>query len=574
MAALERLLDATRAGHGSALVLQGEAGIGKTALLQFASDYATGFRLLRAEGAEFELELAFAALHQLCLPVLERLEDLPWPYRDALTAAFGLRAAPAADPFMVGAGLTSLLSDAANEGPLLCVIDDAQWLDQASARALAFAARRIDGERVAMLFARREARPGDALQGLAGLELDGIDEDDARALLAREVHVALDADVVARIIDEARGNPLALLELPRGERPADLAGAFALSHRQTVSATIEASFRRRFEQLPPDSRRLLLLAAAEPLGHLSLLRAAAERLGLSLDAAAPAETGGLVELGGQVRFRHPLARSAVYLAATPAERREAHRALGEATDPERDLDRRSWHLALASAEPDEAVARDLERSADRANARGGVAAGAAFLELATQLTPDQARAASRALVAARAKFEAGDPEAASRLLAVTEKHSQDELEAAAVGALRARAAFGVTRGDAAAAQLLSAAIGLASLDEGQARETFMEAFAAAMYVGRFSSAGGMTAVALAVRECVRVPAHASPVDLLLEALTSREIDGYVFAAPAVRRAVDAFVAEADPAPPTLRWMWMAAILATDLWDEQAWQTLS
>src|SRR5580693_4570645 len=489
LAALERLLDEARAGRGGALVLQGEAGIGKTALLQFASDHATGFRLLRAEGAEFEMELPFAALHQLCLPVLERLEFLPEPQRDAMTAAFGLRVAPAPGPFMVGAGLTSLLSDVADEGPLLCVLDDAQWLDQASARALAFAVRRIDGERVAMLFARRDARPGDALQGLPSLELDGRGEDDARALLASEVHVALDVDVVERIIDEARGNPLALLELPRGGRPADLAGAFALSNRQTVSATIEASFRRRIEQLPPRCRRLLLLAAADPLGHLPLVRAAAERLGLDLEAAAPAEADGLVELGRQVRFRHPLARSAVYLAATPAERREAHRALGEATDREHDLDRRSWHLALATAGPDETVAQDLERSADRAKARGGVASAAAFLELAAQLTPDHARTASRALVAARGKFEAGDHEAASRLLTVTEKHSHDELEIAMVGALRARVAFQATRGDGAAAQLLRAAVGFASLDDAQAREMFMEAFAAAMYVGRFSSAG-------------------------------------------------------------------------------------
>ncbi|HEX4260735.1 MAG TPA: ATP-binding protein, partial [Acetobacteraceae bacterium] len=576
MAALERLLGAARAGHGRALVLQGEAGMGKTALLQFATEHAASFRLLRAEGAEFEMELAFAALHQLCLPVLQRLEHLPGPHRDALTAAFGLRAAPAPDPFMVGAGLTSLLADVAGKGSLLCVLDDAQWLDQASARALAFAARRIEGERVTMLFARRAARPGDVLQGLPCLELDGIGEDDARALLASEVHVTLDVDVVDRIIDEARGNPLALLELPRagGERPADLAGAFALSHRQTVSATIEASFRRRIEQLPPDSRRLLLLAAAEPLGHLPLLRGAGARLGLDLQAAAPAEADGLVELGRQVRFRHPLARSAVYLAATPAERREAHQALGEATDRERDLDRRSWHLALASAGPDEAVAQDLERSADRANARGGVASAAAFLELAAQLTPDQTRAASRALGAARAKFEAGDHEAALRLLAVTEKHSRDELEIATVGALRARAAFRATRSDAAAAQLLHAAVGIASLDEAQARGTFMEAFAAAMYAGRFSSAGGMTEVAEAVRGSVRVPSPASAIDLLLEALTAQAIDGYVLAAPVLRRAVDAFVAEADPAPAALGWMWMVAVLATDLWDEEAWHTLS
>jgi DNA-binding CsgD family transcriptional regulator/DNA-binding MarR family transcriptional regulator len=574
LAALEHLLDATRAGHGGTLVLQGEAGIGKTALLQFANNHATGFRLLRAEGAEFEMELPFAALHQLCLPVLERLEYLPEPHRDALTAAFGLRSASAPDPFMVGAGLTSLLSDVANEGPLLCVLDDAQWLDQASARALAFAARRIDGERVAMLFSRRDASPGDALQGLPCLELGGMDEDDARELLASEVHVALDVDVVDRIIDEARGNPLALLELPRGGRPADLAGAFALSHRQTVSATIEASFRRRIEQLPLRSRRLLLLAAAEPLGHLPSLREAAERLGLDLKSAASAEADGLIELGRQVRFRHPLARSAVYLAATPAERREAHLALGETTDPELDFDRRSWHLALASAGPDEAVAQDLERSADRANARGGVAAAAAFLELAAQLTPGQARAATRALGAARAKFEAGDHDAASRLLTVTERHSQDGLELATVGALRARAEFQTTRSEAAAARLLRAAVRIASLDEAQARETFMQAFAAAMYVGRFSSAGGMTEVAEAVRESVRVPSHASPIELLLAALTAQELDGYVLAAPALRRAVDAFAAEADPAPATLEWMWMAAILATDLWDEEAWRTLS
>jgi DNA-binding CsgD family transcriptional regulator len=574
LAALERLLDATRAGHGGTLVLQGEAGIGKTALLQFASDYATGFQLLRTEGAEFEMELPFAALHQLCLPVLERLARLPEPQRDALTAAFGLRAAPPPDQFMVGAGLTSLLSDVGSKSSLLCVLDDAQWLDQASARALAFAARRIDGDRVAMLFSRREAGPGGTLQGLPCLELGRIGEVDARALLASEVHVGLDVDVVDRIIDEARGNPLALLELPRGERPLDLAGAFALSKRQTVSATIEASFRRRIEQLPPESRRLLLLAAAEPLGHLPLLHGAAERLGLDLKAATPAEAGGLVKLGRQVRFRHPLARSAVYLAATPAERREAHQALGEATDPDLDVDRRAWHLALASAGPDEAVAQDLQRSADRASSRGGAASAAAFLELAAELTPDHARAASRALAAARAKFEAGDQEAASRLLAITERHSHDELELASVGALRARAEFQATRSGPAAARLLRAAIGIASLDEAQARQTFMEAFAAAMYVGGFGSVGGMTEVARAVRGSVQVPRPASSIDLLLEALTAQEIDGYVVAAPALRRAVDAFVAEADPSPATLSWMWMAAILAADLWDEEAWQELS
>jgi DNA-binding CsgD family transcriptional regulator len=574
LAALEQLLDRVRAGHGGALVLQGESGIGKTALLQFASDYATGFRLLRAEGAEFEMELPFAALHQLCLPVLERIECLPEPQRDALAAAFGLRSAPALDPFMVGAGLTSLLSDVGAQSSLLCVVDDAQWLDQASAQALAFAARRIDGERVAMLFSRRDARPGDALQGLPCLEVGGIGEVDARALLAGEVHVALDVEVVDRIIDEARGNPLALLELPRGERPADLAGAFALSKRQTVSATIEASFRRRVQQLPADSRGVLLLAAAEPLGHLLLLREAAAVLGLDLAAAGPAEADGLIELDGQVRFRHPLARSAVYLAATPAERRQAHRALGEATDRDLDFDRRSWHLALASAEPDEAVALDLERSADRANARGGVASAAAFLELAAELTPDQARAASRALAAARAKFEAGDQEAVSRLLAVTERHSQDELEHAMVDALRARAAFQATRGGAAAAGLLRAAVKIASLDAAQARETFMEAFAAALYVGGLSNAGGMAEVARAVRGSVRPPPRATPVDLLLEALTAQEIDGYVLSAPTLRRAVAAFAAEADPAPATLGWMWLAAILATDLWDDKAWEMLS
>src|SRR6266699_954425 len=383
---LDRLLADVRAGRSRALVVRGEPGIGKTALLGYAADTAQDFRVAHAGGVESEMELPFAALQQLCGRMLDRLDQLPAPQRDALGVAFGLRAGSVPDRFLVGLAVLGLLSDVAASQPLLCLIDDAQWLDQASAQVLAFVARRLDAESVVMIFGTRDSGPGNDLAGLPELVLTGLPDADARPLLASVLPGRLDERVRDRIIAESGGNPLALLELPHGVTVAELAGGFGVAG-ELLAGRIERSFLRRIAPLPAVTRRLLLLAAAEPVGDPALLRRAAGNLGISADAAAPAEADGLLTVAARVTFRHPLVRSAVYHAAPAADRRRAHRAIAEATDPGTDPDRRAWHRAQAAAEPDEDVAAELERSAGRAQARGGLAAAAAFLERASELSP-------------------------------------------------------------------------------------------------------------------------------------------------------------------------------------------
>ena len=306
----------------------------------------------------------------------------------ALATAFGLSTGTPPDRFIVGLAVLGLLSDAAHE-PLLCLVDDAHWLDRVSAQVLAFVARRLQAESVALLFATRTTSDDDPLTGLPELLLDGLSNADARELLISATPGRLDDRVAERIVAETHGNPLALLELPRTATPAELAGGFGLPATLPLPGRIEESFRQRIERLSPETHRLLLLAAADPVGDPALLRRAAALLGIRLEAAEPAEAAGLLQLGGQVRFHHPLVRSAVYRAAAPEDRRQVHRALADATDPEVDPDRRAWHRAQAAAEPDEDVASELERSADRAQARGGLAAAAAFLERAAMMTPDR-----------------------------------------------------------------------------------------------------------------------------------------------------------------------------------------
>ena len=382
--ALERLLAAVRGGQSRVLVVCGEPGVGKTALLESAIGSASGFRILRAVGIESEMELAFAALQQLCAPMLDRLDRLPAPQQNALGVAFGLGVGDAPDRFLVGLAVLSLLSEAAEEQPLVCVVDDAQWLDRASAQALVFVARRLLAESVALVLVTREA--GDELEGLPKLVVEGLRDGDARALLGSAVRVPLDERVRERLVAETRGNPLALLELPRGLTPAELAGGFGLPDALPLSGRIEDSFRRRLAGLPADTQRLLLVAAAEPVGDPVLVWRAAGRLGIGVQAAA--DTDGLLAIGASVTFRHPLVRSAVYRAASPEDRQVVHRALADATDPEVDPDRRAWHLAQATPGFDEDIASELERSAGRAQARGGLAATAAFLERASALTPE------------------------------------------------------------------------------------------------------------------------------------------------------------------------------------------
>ncbi|MDX6631013.1 MAG: hypothetical protein QOH00_3259, partial [Gaiellales bacterium] len=409
---LDRLLAAVRGGESRVLVVRGEPGVGKSVLLEYMVGQASGCRVERGTGVQSEMELAFAGLQQLCAPMLDRLERLPAPQRDALSVAFGLSAGGAPDHFLVSLATLSLLAEVADERPLVCVVDDAQWLDRASAQTLAFVARRLLAESVALVFALRAPGEEQELARLPELLVKGLSDSDSRALLDSAIHGRLDERVRERMIAETRGNPLALLELPRGLTPANLAGGFELPDTMPLTRRIEQSFLQRLQSLPDDTQRLLLTAAAEPVGDVTLLLRAAERLGTGVEATAAAETAGLCEFGGRVRFRHPLVRSAVYRAASPEERRSVHRALAEATDPDADPDRRAWHRAQATPGPDEDVAADLERSAGRAQSRGGLAAAAAFLEQATSLTPSPARRGERALAAAQAKHQAGAPNAA------------------------------------------------------------------------------------------------------------------------------------------------------------------
>src|ERR687890_331032 len=346
---LSTLVAAAKAGRSQVLVLRGETGIGKTALLDVVLDRAAGCRVARAAGVESEMELAFAGLHQLCSPHLDRLGKLPDPQQEALGTAFGLRSGSTPDRFLVGLAVLTLLSEVAEERPLVCVVDDAQWLDRASAQALEFVARRLVHERVAMVFAVRASDEEPQLSGLPELVVRGLGAGDAAALLESAVPGALDPRVRDRILAESHGNPLALLELPRALSATDLAfGGDAGPGATPLVQRLERGVLRQVGSLPEPSFRLLLTAAADPTGDLPLLWRAAERLGIEPGAAAAAEAPGLVELRDRVRFRHPLVRSAVYRAGTPAGRREVHRVLADVTDPGLDPDRRAWHRAGAA----------------------------------------------------------------------------------------------------------------------------------------------------------------------------------------------------------------------------------
>jgi AAA ATPase domain len=570
--ALERLLDAIRGGESRALVLRGEAGVGKTALLDHAIERATGFRVARAAGVQSEMELPFAGLHQLCASMLDRLGCLPDPQRNALGTAFGLAAGSVPDLFLVGLAVLSLFSEVAVEHPLLCVVDDSQWLDRASARALAFVARRLGQEAVALIFAVRE--PSEELERLPELLVEGLKNGEARRLLGTLVGWPLDERVCDRIVAETHGNPLALLELPRGLKPGEPVGGFWLPVALPLSGRIEESFRRRLEQLPTDAQRLLLVAAAEPVGDPVLLWRAVERLGLSREAGVDAETAGLLEISARVRFRHPLVRSAVYGSASPEARQEVHMALAEATDPRLDPDRRAWHHAQAATGPDEEVASELERSAGRAQARGGVAAAAAFLERASVLTLDPARRTELALMAAQTKYEAGALEDAVALLATAETGSLDALERARVHLLRGQIAFAARRGSDAPPLLLGAARELEAVDPRLARATYLDALTAALFAGRLATGSSALEVARAALAARSSPQPTRASDLLLDGLALQITDGPTIGTPVLKRAVGAFREEEMATEDVIRWLWLAGRAAGFIWDYDGWDTLT
>jgi len=571
-ARLDQLLAEARLGQSGVLVLRGEAGIGKSALLDYAAERAEGCRVLRATGVEWEMELPFAGLHQLCVGLLDGHERLPAPQRDALETAFGLSAGAQPDRFLVGLAVLSLLSDAAAEHPLVCVVDDVQWLDRSSAQVLAFVARRLAAESVVLLFAERESAGLEELAGLPELRLGGLPDASARELLASVIAAPVDERVRDRILAEARGNPLALLELPRGSSPAVLAGGFGLPGDGSLPDRIEASFRQRVRQLPAPTQRLLLLAAGDPTGEPALLVRAAAELGIPTEELAPAEADGLLDLGMQVAFRHSLLRSAIYRAAPTEDRRAAHLALAAATDSEIDPDRRAWHRAHATVGPDEDVAGELEQSAGRARARGGLAAAGAFLERAAALTANPGRRARRALEAAATKQLAGEPQSALTLLATAGAGPLDLVDKAMLRRLHGQIFLDLRRAAEALPLLVDAARQLETVDPGLARDTYLEAVRAASVAGRLGP-GGLDA-AEAARTAPPRTGGARPVDLLLDGLAIRFTDGYAASAPALKRALTALRDEGDRSGQSVRWPWLARRVAPDLFADDTWHYLA
>ena len=569
---LGRLVAAVRAGESRALVVHGEPGVGKTALLEYLAGQASGCRVVHAGGVQSEMELAFAVLHQLCAPMLDRLERLPAPQRDALRTAFGLSAGPAPDRFLIGLAALGLLSEMAGERPLVCIVDDEQWLDSASAQVLAFVARRLGAESVGLVFGARV--PTGDLAGLPELVIGGLREDDARTLLDSALTGPLDTLVRDQIVAEAHGNPLALLELPRGWTAAELAGGFGLPGAVPLAGRIEESFRRQLAALPAQPRRLLQLAAAEPTGDPVLVWRAAGRLGICAEAAGPAVEAGLAEFGVRVRFRHPLVRSAAYQSAPTDDLREIHAALAEVTDPASDPDRLTWHRAAATAAPDEGVATELERSAGRAQARGGLSAAAAFLERAMLLTPDPGRRADRAIAAAEAKHQAGAPEVAAELLVMAEAGPLEELARARISLLRGQMAFSAGNSSDTPRLLIDAARRFEALDTRLARETYLEALSAALLGHRTSQIGTLEIARAARGATAAPPSDSRAPDLLLEGMATLITDGYETGVPAVQRALSVFRDGDLPIGEQLRWLFVATRCAIDIWDDESWRDLA
>lgn len=569
---LDRLVGGARAGRSGALVVCGEAGIGKTALIdRVAARVATHVRVERIVAAESEMELAYAGLQQLCGQMLGSIGSLPDPQREALEAAFGLRDAPPPNAFLVGLAVLGLLTDVAEDRALLCVVDDAQWLDEASARAVSFVSRRLGAEGIAMALVMRTV--DEAYDGLPRLAVGGLGDDDARELFGHAVPGAIDQRVRDQLIAEARGNPLALRELPRALSPAEIAGGFSVSSAVPLESRIEESLLRQLEPLPATTRQLLLLAAAEPTGDPELLRRASEALNLGQEDFDVAEQTEALVVGTRVGFRHPLVRSAVYRAASPEERRAVHGALADATAVDRDPDRRAWHRARATVGHDEEVAADLERSAARARTRGGAAAAAAFLERAAELTPSPLDRAQRLIAAAEAKYDAGATEAALRLLDSARDQPLTPLQEALVDRLRARASYALRRDGSATRLLLASARGLEELDPVLSRDTYIESLAAAIYGGRLGDPDLVAEVAEAILGATDGDESDRARDLILRGQALLAARGQEAAIPTLRRAQRAFLEQA-PDSLELHWVWFASRAAQDLWDARTLRALA
>jgi len=573
---LDGLLARVRAGASEALVIRGEAGIGKTALLRYTARQAAGFQVAQLTGVQAEMELPFAGVHQLCTAIPDRIEALPAPQKEALTTALGLVGGKVPERFLVGLAMLSLLSAIAEERPMLCLVEDAQWLDAASAQVVGLVARRVRAESVGIVVAVREPADGRDFDGLPELRLEGLPEQDAGTLLANVVTGGLDSRVADRIVGETRGNPLALLELPARMSAAELAG-FKLPDAVGLPAHIEGHYLGRIRELPETTQHLMLVAAAEPLGDPVLVLRAARRLDIEAGAVGPAEAAELLAIGKRVQFRHPLVRSAVYRAAPPVSRQRVHAVLAEVSHSASDADRRAWHRALAATGYDEEVAAELEQSADRAQARGGVAATAAFLQRAVSLTPDPARRGDRALAAANANIQAGAFSTARGLLATAEAGPLDELQRARIDLLRAQLAFISRRGADAIPLLLAAARRFGRLDISVALETYVDAFSAACFAARLSDRVGQREVAEAARtaQAARGSPAGEPatVDVLLDALAALA-DDYAAAVALCRKAVQRLSSDEPSAKDRLRWLWQGCVIAFEIWDDEHASSLS
>jgi DNA-binding CsgD family transcriptional regulator len=571
---LEQLLNEARNGRSAVLVVRGEAGVGKSALLRAVAETTGGFHVAKIGGVESEMELPYAGLHQLCAPMLPRLDGLPPPQERALRVALGLASGDPPDRFLVALGALTLLAEVAEEEPFVCFVDDAQWLDDASRQVLGFVARRLLAERVAIVFAVREPNEDAEFAGLPELSLGGLDDEDARSLLATVIPGRLDERVRDRIVAETRGNPLALLELPRGLSARQLAGGFGVPELVPLSGRIEQSFLRRLEELPPQTRMLLLVAAAEPVGEPALMWRAATRLGIPGTAIEPAARADLLDVAAHVRFRHPLVRSTVYRSASDHERRSAHRALAFVTDVDLDPDRRAWHRAQATEGPDEDVAGELERSAGRAQARGGLAAAAAFLGRAAELTPDPASRAERMLAAAHVNLQAGAFDPAIGMLGAAEAGPLDELGQARLDLLRVEIAFAQNRGSDAPQLLLAAAKKFEALDPRLARDTYLDAWSAALFAGRLASAGGLHEVSNAVATAPKPEGPPRASDLLLDGFALVYTKGRRAATAVLERATKAFAGSKASVEEVLRWGWLATAAAVYLWDYETCLAIS
>jgi DNA-binding CsgD family transcriptional regulator len=570
--AIDRAIEATRKGLSSALVLRGEAGMGKTTLLDYAVAAAPELRVLRLAGVESESEFGFGGLHRLLLPFAADIERLPGRQRAALESAFGLVTGAPADRFIIGLAALSLLSNAARRQPLLCIVDDAQWLDRESLDALAFVARRLRADRIALLFAVRDTAnaSGPPFDGLSVVAIEGLHEDAALDLLAAVVDGPIDQDVARKIVAETSGCPLAVVELARGLSAKQLAGGGSLPEPLPIGGRLERHFLAQVRTLPEATQTFLLLAAADASTDATIIWRAADELGIPSSAADAAVSAQLIGIDPRVEFRHPLIRSAILNGAHAAERRGVHRALASVSDADGHADQRAWHLAAATIGTDEAVAVELERGGQRAASRGRYAAEAAFYERAAALTPSPSRRAERLLAAAQAHVTAGAHDAATTMLREAAPLLTGPVSQAQAQRLQA-ALHSFTLPNEIPAVLLDAARALEPLDVRLARDTYTEAIEAVLVSGQLTKGTTRAEIAHAALAAPPPPEIEPTVaDIVLEGFSTRFVVGYAAAAPILHRGIAALISTPFSSTGISRGSTLGSNAAAELWDAEGY----